>query len=270
MKLYKYTKHQIYELSQIGIYKITSIIDNKVYIGSATSTKAVSKTHKGFYSRFKNHVNTLDSNNHRNNHLQNAWNLYGSDNFIFEIIEFCSKEQSDEREIFWIDFYDACNEEKGYNYIRQSLKNYNSTSELTRKKISESLKGHKPALATIEKTSKSVIQYDLNDNFIEEFTSMTSAQNKSGAHRSAIRRVCLGIDKSANNFHWKYKNQPIDSIKKTTWRKSLIVKNINTSKELKFDSISKCANSLKYNRSTIRGYINSENLLEDIYLITQI
>ena len=40
---------------------------------------------------------------------------YGIENFTFEIIEECSQEQLNEREIYWISYYDSFNKEKGYN-----------------------------------------------------------------------------------------------------------------------------------------------------------
>lgn len=59
-----------------GIYKITNIINNKIYIGSSTDIK----------KRWHGHKYDLRKNKHCNTHLQNAWNKYGEDNFKFEII----------------------------------------------------------------------------------------------------------------------------------------------------------------------------------------
>lgn len=60
-----------------GVYKITNILNNKCYIGSTTS----------FNTRFNSHKHFLRKNKHPNSHLQNAWNLYGENNFVFEILE---------------------------------------------------------------------------------------------------------------------------------------------------------------------------------------
>lgn len=60
-----------------GIYKITNKINNKFYIGSATN---VSK-------RWKRHVSDLNKQIHCNYHLQRAWDKYGEENFVFEVIE---------------------------------------------------------------------------------------------------------------------------------------------------------------------------------------
>lgn len=62
---------------QAGIYKITNLTDGKFYIGSAVH----------FARRFYGHRNRLDSDLHRNRHLQSSWNKYGKDAFEFSILE---------------------------------------------------------------------------------------------------------------------------------------------------------------------------------------
>jgi group I intron endonuclease len=60
-----------------GVYEILCIENNKKYIGSTT---------KSFKERFNKHKTRLLSNTHENSHLQNAWNKYGADKFIFKIL----------------------------------------------------------------------------------------------------------------------------------------------------------------------------------------
>lgn len=59
-----------------GIYKITNKIDGRSYIGRAINIGRRWNAHRG----------DLNKNIHRNRHLQNAWNKYGSQNFTFEIL----------------------------------------------------------------------------------------------------------------------------------------------------------------------------------------
>lgn len=66
----------------IGIYKITNKTNGKFYIGSS---KNISK-------RFREHKLDLKKNKHKNKKLQNAFNKYGEENFIFEILEECNLE----------------------------------------------------------------------------------------------------------------------------------------------------------------------------------
>lgn len=60
--------------------------------------------------------------------------------------------------------------------------------------------------ALINRSSKQVIQYSLNGEFIAEYSSILDAQDKTGACYSSISRCCSGIQKTAGGFVWKYKN----------------------------------------------------------------
>ena len=62
-----------------GIYKIENIITGDFYIGQSINLK--NRKHKHFY--------TLKKNNHFNIHLQNSYNKYGKESFIFQVILYC-------------------------------------------------------------------------------------------------------------------------------------------------------------------------------------
>lgn len=73
-------KHRCLGANKVsGIYKITNVKNNKIYIGSS----------KHILQRWKNHIRELNENKHKNFYLQNDWNEYGKDCFIFEIVEQC-------------------------------------------------------------------------------------------------------------------------------------------------------------------------------------
>ena len=56
-----------------------------------------------------------------------------------------------------------------------------------------------------EKNFEKVIQLDLNDNILNEFESMTQAEQKTGALVSSISKCCNGKAKSAGGFKWRKK-----------------------------------------------------------------
>jgi hypothetical protein len=63
----------------IGIYRIRNLINEKCYYGSS----------KNIEKRWKTHLNQLRNKKHINCILQSAWEKYGENNFIFEIVEEC-------------------------------------------------------------------------------------------------------------------------------------------------------------------------------------
>ena len=84
------------------IYKITNLINNKVYIG---------KTLETLETRWKQHKK--DSTRFLNRPLYRAMNKYGIENFIIEIIETPMLEVLSERECYWIEYYNSFH--FGYN-----------------------------------------------------------------------------------------------------------------------------------------------------------
>ena len=89
----------------IGIYKITNLVNGKVYIGQSTLIE----------KRFTRHKNTAINPTYKEYDypLYKAMRKYGINNFVFEIIEECSVDELNEREIFYIKQYDSY--KHGYN-----------------------------------------------------------------------------------------------------------------------------------------------------------
>jgi hypothetical protein len=57
-----------------------------------------------------------------------------------------------------------------------------------------------------ERNSKSVLQYSLNGNFINEYESIKDASIKTGLSESLIGKTCRGIVKSPKKYIFKFKN----------------------------------------------------------------
>jgi len=89
----------IYKNQNRGIYKILNIVNNKCYVGS---------TSRIFGERWCQHKTELNNNKHSNSYLQNAWNKYGKEAFVFVEQERLNNpnlsiNQIREREQYWID-----------------------------------------------------------------------------------------------------------------------------------------------------------------------
>ena len=84
----------------IGIYKITNKLNNKIYIGQSNNITRRFSEHqtKGSSSRIP---------------VDEAIQKYGKENFSFEIIEECPLDKLNERESYWINYYDTV--VNGYN-----------------------------------------------------------------------------------------------------------------------------------------------------------
>jgi len=112
----------------VGIYKIENIINKKCYYGSS----------KNIEKRWSCHKNDLNKNKHDNSYLQRAWNKYGKENFIFEIVELCSKDCDDiklkEIEQKYLDL------KPKYNIAIKANGGDNITNNPNREKIIENIK----------------------------------------------------------------------------------------------------------------------------------
>lgn len=218
-------------MDNIIIYKITNIINKKVYIG-----KSLTKY------RWKKHLWYLKMGTHINKHLQSSFNKYGIESFTFEIIEFCKKNDLSRREIYWIKKYKSTDPSLGYNKTKggdglnatQEIKDKISKklsgvphTEERRKNESLSHLGYKFTKKQNKKKSKSirvyyknnpdagknrnyksrkiVLQYNLNMILINEWPSTGEIQRQLKIDRGSISKCCNGKVKTAGGFIWKYK-----------------------------------------------------------------
>ena len=169
-----------------GIYCITNLINNKQYIGQTYNLK----------HRWRTHKNNLKANRHHNKHLQYAWNKYGADNFKFDILEYCSVDLLDEREIYWIEFYNTIQE--GYNLAEGGLGCHGYKH--TEYELSKMRQIQNP---------KSVLQLDKDFNIIAEWISCSHAGKTLGLSIRGIKACCNreNRQKTIGGYYWIYKNE---------------------------------------------------------------
>lgn len=111
-----------------GVYKITNMVNGKIYVGSA----AVS-----FGSRFAAHLTALRDGKHHNQHLQRAYEKYGRRAFKFFILQRCPPELCLAVEQTWINKLNTTDRTIGYNIAPTagSMLGYRHTDE-TKARIS--------------------------------------------------------------------------------------------------------------------------------------
>ena len=146
-----------------GIYQIRNLVNGKVYVGSAVNLRA----------RMQSHFGELKNNKHNNRHLQRAYDKYGLDKFVFEVLEYVEKDMLLEREQYYIDTLNAVKE--GYNLspTAGSLLGF-KLSEEAKTKISKGNKGKKRSAECI----KQIRERNLGRRLTEEQKAKISAKTK--------------------------------------------------------------------------------------------
>lgn len=172
-----------------GIYKIKNNINGKIYIGQSSD----------IYWRWTHHKSDLNHNRHHNRHLQSAWNKYGEDNFSFSIVEKCSEKLLDDKEKYWVNYFDSYNSGYNLDFGGQGIRGYKHTED-------ELNKMHR-----IQKP-KIVLQFDLNFNLLKEWIGGVSHINKElGYTKECILLRCehtiLNKMTSYKNSYWIYKKE---------------------------------------------------------------
>lgn len=101
----------------IGIYKFENLINGRCYIGQSVD---IERRYRDHLSRAQN-----ESSSEYESSFHKAIRKYGINNFSFVILEECNKTLLNEREIYWISYYDSYangyNETTGGNNQEQSV-----------------------------------------------------------------------------------------------------------------------------------------------------
>lgn len=82
------------DIEKSGVYRIVCVSSGKIYIGSAS---------RSFRARWGIHLHHLRKGKHHSRHLQSAYNKYGEDSFIFQVVELCEPENCIAREQWHMD-----------------------------------------------------------------------------------------------------------------------------------------------------------------------
>lgn len=109
------------------LYKITNVLDNKIYIGQTKGAEARWRAHK--------YIALHPEKKLSRQYVHHAISKHGIDNFIYEVIATCrTQEDANMTEELLIVQYDSQNSERGYNIKHGG--NTSSPSEKTKLKMS--------------------------------------------------------------------------------------------------------------------------------------
>ena len=279
------------------IYKISNLINGKIYIGSAAD----------FNKRKSNHLRQLNTNSHHSKYLQNSWNKNGPEIFSFSVLEVVDDINNLlEREQHYLDSLLFAKEKNckfnnlGYNICRKvgsftgvkhsektkkilSLKNIGKKhSESTRKKMSKSsrrIKGSDHHCYGKKIKEESIIKQKntFKNNYKKENHPFYNKKIE-GDHLIKLKKASEGTNNPMYNNNvlniWKHKYGEEEAIKR--WNKSnemrsingkekgtkkVIQKDINGNIIREYKSMSEASAETKTNINGIRMVCNSERNL---------
>ena len=203
-----------YKKQQTGIYGIYCAANGKWYVGQAANIRR----------RNQEELRDLNAGKSHKAHLQNAWNLYGPDAFVWLTLEVCDLEELDQKETHWVEQLDSFRSgfnktlggrgARGYRHTeaqKQHLREINSGGRNPRcgRPISEEAKSRMRAnaLGGNSPRAKAVLQLSLDGRILQEFASISDAARATGTVGSHIGGVCSGRPKrkTAGGYRWAWK-----------------------------------------------------------------
>ena len=227
------------------IYKITNLVNNKLYIGQTTRNIDI---------RFKEHVRDARRSDRSTSPLHKAIIKYGEKNFSIQIIEQVDNSLLNDRQIYWISYYKATNGHIGYNAASGGNVNYAARdwvyqhpeevkanlqrirpltiqsvkqmwadpqrrANLVQKRKEQAAarwqndpqKEHNHMLQmnkkSVEKCSIPVLMCDPKTHeVIKEFPSVSQGARYVQTYSTNISAVCKGKAKTSKGYYWKYKD----------------------------------------------------------------
>lgn len=241
-----------------GIYCIINVKNNKRYIGSS----------KNIRLRLQSHKSLLKNNHHENRVLQRSWNKYGENNFNYYILEKCEEQDLLIREQFYIDTLKP-------EYNLNPISNKPPHTKDSRKKQSETRKllyksgKLKPSFKHIK-----TYVYDLEGNFIKEYSSMKDAAiGEFGKNTGAVRSACYGIENPSHRvYNRRFYLQKLDVLpiieKKKTKPNRIIVHFISEDEHLIFKGWNEAANHFNTTIYNIMQYKSKNLKFKRKYMVT--
>ena len=272
----------------IGIYKFTSKTTGLSYIGQSIQLER----------RYQSHMDEAKQ-DRRNSKWYQALREQGKENFDYSIIEECKAAELNQREIFWIAYYDSFH--NGYNStpggqskiydpqpiydawdeglsiseiaqklnIGHSCVHYNLIGYKKYSTQESNRRGGKIARQKVLINQKNfyIYQYDLNGNFIKEWNSCKEINRALGYNACFIGRCVNEKARTAYNFQWKnyYKEKIEPYLNRTGRAREVIQYDINMNEIARYSSLKEAGRQTNTDSSLIGRVCKNGNKASGYY-----
>ena len=183
-----------------GIYKITDLSNNKSYIGQSVNIQ------RRFLQHLRKDTIAIDI----------AINQKGFQNFTFQILEECSKEELNEKEQYWIEYYDSFyngyNANKGgtaslqqfYFFSKKTIELVKKELKTTNKSIFEIANQYNMNKSTVYRINVGEIHFDEKQKYplrekLQKILSPSNICKNCGKKISPSAQLCLQCYKKEQN-----------------------------------------------------------------------
>lgn len=153
-----------------GVYCIRCKVNNKAYIGSSVDIK----------SRWSSHKALLKAGKHYNKQLQEDYDKYGADSFLYTILTNCKSQMLLKYENMYILLFNTRDISVGYNIVKAARPRGRKEVKLPPRMLQK--------IQCIE-TGEIMTKYE--------------ACNK-GKDYNNLKRHLLGIAENYKGYHWRY------------------------------------------------------------------
>lgn len=208
------------------IYKATNLENNKVYIGQTINKLSIRKQEHVKRSKYDKYLT----------YFGKALRKYGEEAFLWEIIDTASTQKElNQKESYWIEFYNATNPHIGYNLKGGGEKPF--LTERVKRKISEAQIGELNHMYGIKgkDNPSSIPVINITQNKI--YASATECAEIEKISVSKVCAVCRGDRASTNYCIYRYLDKDENILEPHVKMKVKSIKIVNLDTNEIFNSI---------------------------------
>ena len=183
--------------SNCGVYCIRCKVNNKAYIGSSANIK----------KRLSNHKSSLKAGKHINKQLQEDYNKYGADSFLYLVLINCKSSELHRYEYIYMEMFSTRDKAIGYNIapvsnvsIIQILPKPDKEATNKPREVNNGIR-----YCSMKEIQKAPPRMQQRIQCVEtgEILTKYEVSNK-GKNYGNLKLHLLGIAENYKGYHWRY------------------------------------------------------------------